>query len=52
VYIDYITPMADESNGLRNDLGSDGIHPNAAGYSIMEPLIEEAIAKVLSEKSF
>ena len=49
VYVDYFTPMVDEFNGLRKDLGGDGVHPNAAGYSIMEPLIEEAISKVLSE---
>lgn len=39
VYVDYFTAMANESNGLKNELGNDGVHPNATGYSIMEPLI-------------
>ncbi len=50
VYVDYFTSMADESNGLKKELGRDGIHPNKAGYLIMEPLIENAIAKTLIQK--
>lgn len=45
VYVDYFTPMATKSNGLKEELGSDGIHPNVSGYLVMEPLIEEAISK-------
>ena len=48
IYVDYFTAMADKSNGLRSELGSDGIHPNIAGYLIMESLLEKAISKVLS----
>jgi lysophospholipase L1-like esterase len=44
-YVDYFTPMANERNGLKRELGEDGVHPNAAGYAIMEPLVEEAIAE-------
>ena len=29
---------------LRRDLSDDGLHPNAAGYKIMAPLAEKAIA--------
>lgn len=47
IYVDYFTPMATTSNGLKEELGSDGIHPNISGYLIMEPLIEEAISKAL-----
>lgn len=43
MYLDYFSAMADERNGLRDELGSDGVHPNAKGYAIMEPLVEEAI---------
>lgn len=50
VYVDYFSAMEDGSNGLREDLGYDGVHPNASGYSIMEPLIEEGIAKALKKK--
>ena len=50
VYVDYFTAMVDESNGLKKELGSDGIHPNVTGYSIMEPLLENALAKALIQK--
>ncbi|HEX9825837.1 MAG TPA: SGNH/GDSL hydrolase family protein [Flavobacteriaceae bacterium] len=49
VYVDYFSAMVDGSNGLREDLGSDGVHPNALGYSIMEPIVEEGIAKALKQ---
>jgi lysophospholipase L1-like esterase len=44
VYADFHTPMADARQGLRSDLSSDGVHPNAAGYAIMAPIVERAIA--------
>jgi lysophospholipase L1-like esterase len=47
VYLDYFTPMADEKHALKADLGTDGVHPNLAGYKIMEPLAEQAIQKAL-----
>lgn len=50
VYVDYFTAMADKSNGLKKELGSDGVHPNATGYSVMEPLLERGIAKALLQK--
>jgi lysophospholipase L1-like esterase len=48
-YVDYFTPMANNANGLKTELGEDGVHPNAAGYAIMEPLVEEALVEVLSK---
>lgn len=50
VYVDYFTAMVDDSNGLKEELGSDGVHPNAAGYSIMEPILESALSIILSKK--
>ena len=47
IYLDYFSAMADERNGLRAGLGDDGVHPNMAGYKIMEPLVERAIAMAL-----
>ena len=47
-YVDYFSAMVNKSNGLKEELGSDGIHPNAAGYKIMEPIIEKGIAEVLN----
>jgi lysophospholipase L1-like esterase len=43
VYLDYFTPMADEHHGLKAELTFDGVHPNLAGYKVMEPLVEWAI---------
>lgn len=50
LYVDYHTPMKDEKNGLKKEYGEDGVHPNLAGYKIMEPLIQSAIAKALKKK--
>lgn len=47
VYIDYFSAMVDNANGLMQELGTDGVHPNVAGYLIMEPLLEQGIAKAL-----
>ncbi len=47
VYADYFSATVNSSNGLKEELGSDGVHPNAKGYAIMEPIVEEAIKKAL-----
>jgi lysophospholipase L1-like esterase len=47
VYLDYFTPMADERHALKSELTYDGVHPNLAGYKLMEPLVESAIRKAL-----
>lgn len=48
-FVDFHTPMKDERNGLRIEFGEDGVHPNIAGYLIMEPLLEQAIALELQK---
>ena len=47
-YLDYFTPMVDDKGLLKRDLAEDGLHPNPAGYKIMAPLAEAAIAKALA----
>ena len=47
VYLDYHSAMADDRQGLRADLTTDGVHPNEAGYRVMAPLAERAIAQAL-----
>jgi lysophospholipase L1-like esterase len=47
VYLDLHTPMADERQGMKSNLSGDGVHPNAAGYALMAPLTERAIAEAL-----
>lgn len=49
-YVDYYSPVVDAQRGFKKDLAIDGVHPNLAGYKIMEPLAEEAINKALSAK--
>lgn len=48
-FVDFHTPMKDERNGLRIEFGEDGVHPNIAGYLIMEPLLEQAITLELQK---
>ena len=50
VYLDYFSAMKDDRNGLPANLSGDGVHPNLAGYKIMEPLAEKAIAEALKQK--
>ncbi|MFN7542616.1 MAG: SGNH/GDSL hydrolase family protein [Acidobacteriota bacterium] len=47
VYLDYYSSMLDEAKMLKKELTNDGLHPNAEGYAVMEPLVEKALAKVL-----
>lgn len=47
-YLDYHTVMADARGGLPPTLASDGVHPNDAGYRIMAPLADAAIARALA----
>ena len=49
-YLDYFSAMADEKGMLKKDLSDEGLHPNVAGYKIMAPLAEEAIAKALGSR--
>jgi len=47
VYCDFHTAMTDERGGLPKELSEDGVHPNVAGYDIMQPMVENAIARAL-----
>jgi hypothetical protein len=40
LYVDYFSAMVNASNGLKQTLGYDGVHPNEAGYKIMEPILD------------
>ncbi len=50
VYADYWSAMADPAGGLPANLSKDGVHPNSAGYAIMNPLADAAIRQALAQK--
>jgi lysophospholipase L1-like esterase len=47
VYLDYASAVGDTAGAFKADLNGDGLHPNAAGYAIMAPLAEKAIADAM-----
>ena len=47
VYLDYYSAMLDDKQMFKQDLTYDGLHPNDAGYDVMGPLAEKAIAAAL-----
>jgi len=47
VYLDYFSALVDDKGLLKKELADDGLHPNDAGYKIMVPLAEAAIAKAV-----
>ena len=47
VYLDYFSAMVDDKGMLKQELADDGLHPNAAGFKLMAPLAETAIAKAM-----
>jgi lysophospholipase L1-like esterase len=49
VYLDYYSAMA-EGRNLKRELSDDGLSPNDAGYAVMAPLAEAAIAQALGGK--
>ena len=50
VYLDYFSNMADERKGLPAFLSADGVHPNRAGFAVMDRLVEKAIDQALAQK--
>ncbi|MFS4447784.1 SGNH/GDSL hydrolase family protein [Maribacter sp. 2307UL18-2] len=48
-YLDYFSAMVDDRNGLPKKYAEDEVHPTVAGYKVMEPLVEAAIAKSLNK---
>jgi lysophospholipase L1-like esterase len=49
VYVDYHSALVDENLGIPKSLSEDGCHPNPDTYYIMEPIVLEAIEKVLNK---
>jgi lysophospholipase L1-like esterase len=50
VYLDYYPVLATPEGAMKPELAVDkAVHPNDAGYALMEPLAEAAIAKSLAQ---
>jgi lysophospholipase L1-like esterase len=49
VFLDYFSATVDDKGFFRAGLTEDGLHPNAKGYEIMNPLAEKAIARALGK---
>jgi Lysophospholipase L1 and related esterases len=47
IYLDYFSAMVDGKGFFKDELSNDGLHPNAAGYAVMNPLAEAAIQSSL-----
>jgi lysophospholipase L1-like esterase len=47
VYLDYYSAMSDEKGAMKPGLAKDGVHPTSAGYAVMGPLAEAAIAQAM-----
>ncbi len=51
IYLDYFSSLADDRKGMKSEYAIDGVHPNLAGYKIMESLAEKAIAQALQKNN-
>lgn len=54
VLLDYHSALVDPADpalGMRRSLADDGVHPNAAGYAVMRPLLESAVLEALKGRA-
>jgi len=49
-YVDYYSSLVDVDSGLKKAFSEDGVHPNLAGYQVMEPLVQAAIQHTVNAK--
>lgn len=49
-YVDYYPAMVNsEDKGMKDGYSFDGLHPSEEGYSIMEPIVKQAIDNILNQ---
>ena len=48
-FVDYFSALVSPEGGMRSNVADDGVHPNKAGYALMQPLVETAIEQVLAK---
>jgi lysophospholipase L1-like esterase len=46
-YLDLYSSLVDERKGMKKELTTDGVHPNLAGYKVIEPIVQKAIGAAL-----
>ncbi|MDP4131802.1 MAG: SGNH/GDSL hydrolase family protein [Bacteroidota bacterium] len=46
-YLDYYSSLVDDRKGMKSIYSKDGVHPNEAGYQVMEKLAEPLIKKLI-----
>ena len=46
-YADYYSALVDGAGQMRRGLTDDGVHPLGAGYALMAPVADAAIARAL-----
>jgi lysophospholipase L1-like esterase len=49
VYADYFSATVDAKGFLKEGISTDGLHPNAAGYSLMVPIVEAALQQAMTK---
>lgn len=49
VVADYHAALANPQGGFRAEWSGDGVHPNAAGFKVMEPIASAAIKQALAK---
>ena len=51
VYLDYYSSLVDDQKGMKKEYSEDGVHPNKAGYEVMEKIAGPAIQKLIVIKN-
>jgi len=49
-FVDAYSALLTQSGGLIRTYSDDGVHPNAAGYAVLSPMVEKAIEQTLTSK--
>ena len=48
VYVDYYAALDDGQHGFKPAWTIDGVHPNASGYAVMDPLAKKAVQQAMT----
>ncbi len=49
IFVDYTDILSDSSGGMKAGFAYDGVHPDSAGYSAMESLLEPVIIEAMQK---